>query len=151
MKVFVNDKALLDKGFSISTDSSLLDFEVIYNYLDKDSYWAKGIPAEKLRAAISNSLCFGVYYQKKQAGFARVVTDKATFAYICDVFILPEFRGKSLSKWLIQTILAHSGLQGLRRWSLATADAHGLYSQFGFEPLTMPERWMAIFTPYQSQ
>lgn len=149
MKVFINDDAFLNKGFYISTDKGLLDFEMIYNYLDNDSYWSKGIPPERLKLAIDGSLCFGVYHNKKQAGFARVVTDSATFAYICDVFILPEFRGKSLSKWLIQTIINHPGLQGLRRWSLATADAHGLYKQFGFTEITRPDRWMEIFTPYQ--
>ncbi|MDB4924933.1 GNAT family N-acetyltransferase [Mucilaginibacter sp.] len=149
MKVFINNDAFLKKGFSISTDKSLLNFEAIYNYLDKESYWAKGIPVEKLKIAIENSFCFGVYHNKTQAGFARIVTDKATFAYICDVFILPEFRNKSLSKWLIQTITRHPELQGLRRWSLATADAHGLYSQFGFTEITRPESWMEIFTPYQ--
>jgi GNAT superfamily N-acetyltransferase len=149
MKVFINDNSFLDKGFSISTDKSLLNFDTIYRYLDQESYWAKGIPAQKLRSAIDNALCFGVYQHKTQIGFARVITDKATFAYIADVFILPEFRGKGLSKWLIQTILGHADLQGLRRWSLATADAHGLYSQFGFTEITRPERWMEIFTPYQ--
>jgi GNAT superfamily N-acetyltransferase len=149
MKVFINDEALQKKGFTISTDKNLLDFDTIYNYLDKDSYWAKGMPVEKLSAAIENSLCFGVYHDKAQAGFARIITDKATFAYLCDVFILPQFRGAGLSKWLMQTIKAHPELQGLRRWSLATADAQGLYSQFEFTQITHPERWMEIFTPYQ--
>ena len=149
MKVIMNDKAFLDKGYSISTDKSLLDFDVIYKYLDQESYWAKGIPATTLKKSIANSFCFGVYYDNEQIGFAKVITDKATFAYIADVFILPEFRGKGLSKWLIQTIVNHADLQGLRRWSLATADAHGLYSQFGFTEITRPERWMEIFTPYQ--
>lgn len=150
MKVFINDKAFLDKGFYISTDKSLINFDVVYNYLDTESYWAKGIPAQKLKSAIEHSLCFGVYYAGKQAGFARVITDRATFAYICDVFILLEFRGQSLSKWLIQTIREHADLQGLRRWSLATADAHGLYKQFGFTEITRPELWMEIFTPYNA-
>jgi GNAT superfamily N-acetyltransferase len=150
MRVIMNDDAFLKKGFHISTDQSLLDFGIIYNYLDNDSYWAQGIPVETLRKAISGSLCFGVYYQNKQAGFARVVTDKATFAYICDVFILAEYRRLGLSKWLMQTIVKHPELQGLRRWSLATADAQGLYSQFGFQVISKPERWMEIFTPYQS-
>jgi len=145
----MNDDAFLQRGFSISTDQSLLDFEIIYNYLDKDSYWAQGIPAKTLQTAIAGSLCFGVYYQNKQAGFARVVTDKATFAYICDVFILTEYRRSGLSKWLMQTIVNHPELQGLRRWSLATLDAQGLYSQFGFQQISKPERWMEIFTPYQ--
>jgi len=150
MKVFINDKAFLDKGFNISTDKNLLNFDVIYKYLDLDSYWAKDIPPARLKLAIENSLCFGVYFNNEQIGFARVITDKATFAYIADVFILPDFRGKNLSKWLIQTIMNHDELQGLRRWSLATADAHGLYSQFGFTEITRPERWMEIFTPYQA-
>jgi N-acetylglutamate synthase-like GNAT family acetyltransferase len=149
-KVFMNDDAFIKKGFYISTDKTLLDFDAIYNYLDNDSYWAKGIPVEKLKKSIENSLCFGVYQDKKQAGFARIITDKATFAYLCDVFILPDFRGVGLSKWLVQTITGHTDLQGLRRWSLATLDAHGLYKQFGFTPITHADRWMEIFTPYQA-
>src|ERR1700761_4196593 len=144
MHTMMNDAAFLKKGFSISTDKSLLDFDVIYRFLSEDSYWSQGIPAEKLKRAIENSLCFGVYIRNTQVGFTRVITDKATFAYLCDVFILPGYRGLGLSKWLIQTIIAYPELQGLRRWSLATADAHGLYRQFGFNPLVKPERWMEI-------
>ena len=121
MKVFINDYAFLNKGFSISTDKGLIDFDAVHNYLSNDAYWSKEIPVETLKRAILNSLCFGVYHHNTQAGFARVVTDKATFAYICDVFILPGFRGKGLSKWLMQTILAHPELQGLKgdgRWEL---------------------------------
>jgi len=95
-------------------------------------------------------MCFGIYKNSKQAGFARVVTDQATFAYICDVFVLPAYRGLGLSKWLMQTINEHPDLQGLRRWSLATADAHGLYSQFGFTPISRPDNWMEKFKSYQS-
>lgn len=146
----MNDAVFQKKDFHISTDQSLLDFEVIYNYLDKESYWAQGIPAETVKKSISGSLCFGVYHQNKLAGFARVVTDKATFAYICDVFILMAYRRQGLSKWLMQTIVKHPDLQGLRRWSLATADAQGLYNQFGFTAISKPENWMEIFTPYQS-
>jgi N-acetylglutamate synthase-like GNAT family acetyltransferase len=149
MRVIMNDDAFIKKGFKISTDKGLLDFDMIFNYLDKESYWAQGIPAERLKKAINTSMCFGIYNEDKQVGFARVVTDEATFAYICDVFILTAFRGTGLSKWLIQTIINHPELQGLRRWSLATADAQGLYSQFGFTQITRPERWMEIFTPYQ--
>jgi len=145
----MNDAAFIDKGFSISTDNNLLDIDLIYNYLDKDSYWANGIPFDKLERSIKNSLCFGVYFENKQIGFARVVTDKAVFAYLADVFILPEFRKQGLSKWLVQTIMDHPDLQGLRRWSLATVDAHGLYAQFGFTEITNPERWMQIFTPHK--
>ena len=144
----MNDAAFLKKGYTISTDQALLDLDVIYNYLDRESYWAQGIPFEKLKKAISNSLCFGIYKDDKQVGFSRVVTDKATFAYLCDVFVLPEHRGTGVSKWMMQTICAHPDLQGLRRWSLATLDAHGLYAQFGFTPLSKPANWMEIFTPY---
>ena len=151
MHVIVNAEAFLKKGFMISTDKSRLDFEAIYNYLAEHSYWAKGIPRERLSRAVENSICFGIYKENEQAGFARVVTDEATFAYICDVFVLPAYRGMGLSKWLIQTIVEHPELQGLRRWSLATADAHGLYSQFGFIPLTRPEVWMEKFKPYLPQ
>ncbi|MDB5153233.1 MAG: family N-acetyltransferase [Mucilaginibacter sp.] len=147
----MNKDAFTKKGFSISTDKSLIDFETVYSYLSNDSYWAKGMPAEMLRKAIENSICFGVYQQNKQVGFARVVTDKATFAYLCDVFILADYRRLGLSKWLIQTIKQYPELQGLRRWSLATADAHELYTQFGFVPLGRPESWMEIHTPYKLQ
>ncbi len=149
MRTFMNDDAFVKKGFSISTDVKLLDIDVIYQYLSNDSYWAKGMPREKLEAAIRNSMCFGIYQQGKQAGFARVVTDKATFAYLCDVFILPVYQGQGLGKWLVQTVLSYADLQGLRRWALATADAHSLYAQFGFEPLSSPERWMGIYKPYK--
>ncbi|MDB5009897.1 MAG: family N-acetyltransferase [Mucilaginibacter sp.] len=150
MRTIMNDSAFIKKGYQISTTKSLLNFDVIYQYLNEDSYWAKGMPVEKLKMAIENSICFGIYHQNRQAGFARVVTDKATFAYICDVFVLPDFRGQGLSKWLIQTIVEYPELKGLRRWSLATADAHGLYSQFGFKP-NRPDRWMEIFTPYTKE
>ncbi|WP_295651750.1 GNAT family N-acetyltransferase [uncultured Mucilaginibacter sp.] len=147
-KVIMNDEVFIKKGFFISTDNSLLDFDNVYRYLNEDSYWAKGITKEKLLRAIDNSLCFGVYHDKKQIGFARLITDKATFAYLADVFILDAYRSQGLSKWLMQTIMSHPEVQGLRRWVLATADAHGLYKQFGFGPLAKPDRWMDIFTPY---
>lgn len=143
----MNDKAFIKKGYQISTDKSLLDFDRVHKYLSEDSYWAQGMPVETLRKVIENSICFGVYFQKQQVGFATVITDKATFAYIGNVFILPEHRGHGLSKWLMQTILAYPELQGLRRWSLATADAHGLYKQFGFTEISRPDRWMEIYNP----
>lgn len=146
----MNDDAFLKKGFQISTDHSLLDFEAIYNYLNEESYWAQGIPVETMRRAIDESLCFGIYKANSLAAFARVITDKATFAYICDVFVLPPYRRMGLSKWLIQYITEYPDLQGLRRWSLATADAHGLYSQFGFTPLSRPQNWMEKYKPYPS-
>jgi GNAT superfamily N-acetyltransferase len=149
MKTMMNDNAFLDKGYMISTDKSLIDFDTLHRYLDAESYWAKGVPVQTMRKAIENSMCFGIYKNEKMAGFARVVTDKATFAYICDVFVLSDHKRLGLSKWLMQSIIQHPELQGLRRWSLATADAHGLYAQFGFSKLARPENWMEIHTPYQ--
>jgi GNAT superfamily N-acetyltransferase len=111
------------------------------------SYWAQGIPLETVRRSIDNSLCFGIYRGGEQAGFARVITDRTTFAYLADVFIVEAFRGRRLSKWMMQCILAHPELQGLRRWTLVTRDAHGLYRQFGFCPLQSPERWMEKHDP----
>ena len=134
-------------GFTISTDKNLLQIDVIQNFLQKDSYWAKERTLEQTKRAIENSLCFGVYLDKKQIGFARVVSDFATFAYIGDVFILQEFRGKDLSKLLMEAILNHANLQNLRRWILATKDAHGLYEKFDFSGLKFPERWMEKTAP----
>ncbi len=147
----MNDTVFLKKRYHISTDKSLLNLELIYNFLDKESYWAKGIEIVTLKDAVENSLCFGVYFnQVTQVGFARVITDQATFAYLCDVFIMQEYRTLGLSKWLIQTILKHPHLQGIRRCLLATADAHNLYSQFGFKQVVRPDSWMEIFKPYNS-
>lgn len=119
--------------YSISTDPALLNLEMIHHFLSTDSYWAQNIPIELVAKAIANSICFGVYFKDLQVGFARIVTDKASFAYLCDVFILPEHRGKGLSTRLMQTVHEHPELQGLRRWMLATRDAHGLYSRFGWK------------------
>lgn len=121
---------------------------VIQEFLANESYWAQGIPRSILEKCIENSLCFGVYDQEgKQVGFARVVTDYATYAYIADVFILEAQRGLGLSKWLMECIMSHPDLQGLRRWNLATRDAHGLYARYGFTPLRFPERWMEVLNP----
>lgn len=123
------------ENYLISTDTSKLDVDVIYQYLSQESYWAKGIPRFVVEKSLANSLCFGVYYineTTEQIGFARLVTDKATFAYLGDVFIISQHRGKGLSKWLMQTIHAHPEVQSLRRWLLGTRDAHGLYEQFGW-------------------
>src|ERR1700733_7772412 len=110
MRVFMNEDSFLKKGYTISTDKTLIDFSAVFKYLSEESYWAAGIPEERLKRAIQNSMCFGVYKDGEQAGFARAVTDQATFAYICDVFILPGYRGLGLSKWLIQTIIEHPDL-----------------------------------------
>lgn len=133
--------------FTISTDNSRLQIDVIQKFLVEDSYWAQNRTLEQTQIAIENSLCFGLYHGEIQIGFARVVTDFATFAYIGDVFVLEEFRGKGLSKWLMEVMINHPRLQGLRRWILATKDAHGLYSQFGFHGLKFPERWMELPAP----
>lgn len=127
----------------ISTDKSLLQLDVIHDFL-KNSYWAKNIPIEIVKKSIEHSICFGVYLDEKQIGFARVMTDQATFAYLADVFIIKEQQGKGYSKELMKFIMAHPELQGLRKFLLATADAHGLYKQFGFKELAKPERVMEI-------
>jgi GNAT superfamily N-acetyltransferase len=133
--------------FIISTDRSRLQIDRIHKYLSEESYWAKERTREQTETAIKNSLSFGVYKGEKQIGFARVVTDYATFAYLGDVFILEEFRGRGLSKWLMETIINHPELQGLRRWILATKDAHTLYEKFGFAELRFPMRWMEKTAP----
>jgi GNAT superfamily N-acetyltransferase len=129
-------------GYLISTDRSRLNIDLIHDFLSKTSYWATGRASDVVERSINNSLSFGVYKGIDQVGFARVVTDYATFAWIADVFVLPEHRGHGLSKWLIDVMLSHSQLQGFRRWVLATKDAHTLYERFGFIPLHRPERWM---------
>ena len=128
--------------FLISSDKNLLQVDAIHEFLTEESYWAKDRTREQTERAIANSLCFGVYHERKQIGFARVVSDCATFAYIGDVYITEEFRGRGLSKKLMETMLAHPDLQNLRRWLLATRDAHTLYAQFGFHELKFPTRWM---------
>jgi GNAT superfamily N-acetyltransferase len=134
------------EDYLISTDSALLDVEVIHNYLHQ-SYWAAGIPIEIVQRSIANSLCFGIYKNAAQIGFARVISDYATFAYLADVFILESFRGQGLSKWLMEMIISHPQLQGLRRWMLATRDAHELYQKYGFTALKTPANCMEITVP----
>ena len=128
----------------ISTDKEKLDIQIIHNYLSNESYWAKGRSLETVQRSIENSLCFGVYFENKQVGFARVITDYAVFAWLLDVFILPEYQGKGYGKKLMEAITTHHSLQGLRRWGLGTDDAHGLYKQFGFTSLRKPENMMEI-------
>ncbi|MFL6468492.1 MAG: GNAT family N-acetyltransferase [Pyrinomonadaceae bacterium] len=128
----------------MSTDRARLNIDVIHRFLSNESYWAQNRTLEQTKTAIENSVCFGLYQGSEQIGFARVVSDKATFAYIGDVFVLDEFRGQGLGKILMEAMLSHPELQGLRRWVLATKDAHGLYEQFGFSELKFPERWMEL-------
>lgn len=143
----MNTNTLIQEGYSISTDTSKMDVPVIHAYLSNESYWSKNIPYHIVEKYVKHSLNFGVFYQDKQVGYARVITDFTTIAYLGDVFILQEHRGKGLSKWLMQTIMEHPELQGLRRWILATADAHGLYKQFGWTPMKAPDRWMELHDP----
>jgi len=133
-----------ESEFIYSDDHNLIDVAAVHRYLSTESYWAKGIPLEIVRRAIANSLCFGIYQANQQVGFARWVTDRATFAYLCDVYIAQEFRGIGLSKKLMSFMMFHPDLQGLRTYFLGTLDAHGLYEQFGFKALAHPERRMEI-------
>ena len=131
--------------YEVSTDKARLDIDLIHKFLSEDSYWAKNIPRNVFERSIENSICFGAYDGDEQAGFARVVTDCAVFAYIGDVFVLPEHRGRGVSKLIMQAIRSDARLQGLRRWHLLTRDAHNLYRQFGFRDLENPARHMEIF------
>jgi len=132
--------------YLISTDQERLDLATIHGFLTT-SYWAAGVPIEIVKRSIEHSLNFGLFQDDRQVGFARVITDYATFAYLADVFVLEPFRGRGLSKWLMQVIIAHPELQGLRRWMLFTRDAHGLYKQVGYTPLANSERAMERLFP----
>jgi N-acetylglutamate synthase-like GNAT family acetyltransferase len=132
--------------FTITTDKEKFDVDLIHSFLT-NSYWAEGISKEIIRRSIDGALCFGVFENNKQIGFARMITDKATFAYLADVFIIEEYRGRGLSKWLMQIVISHPDLQGLRRMMLATRDAHELYKKFGFIRLNNVDRWMHIHDP----
>lgn len=135
----------------ISSERARMDVDAIHRYLSEESYWAAGIPRDVVERSIANSLCFGAFDDGTQIGFARVITDFATFAYLADVFVLPSHRGRGVSKRIMEAAMAHPDLQGLRRWHLVTRDAHGLYAQFGFVPLDAPERHMGRVarTPYR--
>lgn len=132
--------------YIISTDKSRLDLNVIHGFLTV-SYWAEGVPLETVQRSIEHSFTFGVYRADQQIGFARLVTDYTTFAYLADVFILAPFRKQGLSKWLLTVMMEHPDLQGLRRWLLGTKDAHELYRQFGFTELRWPDRFMEVLVP----
>ena len=138
--------------YEIITDSNKMDLDVIHQFLSKYAYWCIGIPKDTVAKSIDNSLCFGVFKSDNQIGFGRLITDKATFAYLADVFILPEYRGIGLSKWLMGCINQHPDVQGLRRLLLVTQDAQELYRQFGYKPIETPERFMTLHKPglYQS-
>jgi len=130
--------------YCISTNRAKLDVNAIHNFLSTQSYWCQNIPVETVIKSIDNSLNFGLYYEDQQIGFARIISDFSTMAYLADVYVLPEHRGKGLSKWMMQIIMSHPELQGLRRWMLLTADAHGLYKQFGWKEIANPDRYMEL-------
>ncbi len=136
--------------FLISTDPKRLDMKTVYDFLSR-AYWAKGRPQERTEEAFANSLVFGMYAGSRLIGMARVVTDYSIVAYLCDVFIHEDYRGSGLGKWLMQSILEHPQLKHVRRWLLATDDAHGLYQQFGFEQLADPEKWMQRLRPFPDE
>jgi GNAT superfamily N-acetyltransferase len=129
--------------FTVSADPSKLDVEAIYDFLTH-CYWSEGIPREIVERAIKHSLCFGLFDNTKQIGFARVISDHATYAYLCDVYVLESYRGKGLGTWLMSCVMEHPDLQGLRRFTLLTRDAHGLYQKFGFAAAKNPSRYMEI-------
>jgi GNAT superfamily N-acetyltransferase len=133
-------------AYLISTDRKRLKVDAIHEYLSRESYWARGVTREKVADSIANSLCFGVYHGVDQVGFARVVTDRATFAWLADVYVLPDHRGAGLGKRLVEAVVAHPWVRPVRRLMLATADAHGLYEQYGLRALDRPQRFMAIET-----
>lgn len=137
---------LRKEGYLINTHQDLLDLKVIHDFLT-NSYWAKGIKFETVKKSIENSLCFGFYFNERQIGFARVVSDYTTIAYLADVFIIEEFRGRGLSKMLLEFIMNYPVLKNVRAWLLATTDAHGLYEKFGFHPVENPGKYMTKRNP----
>ena len=136
-----------NSDYTLSTDLEKIDLNMVHDYLSNHAYWSLNIPFETLMKAVKNSLNFGVFYKGKQVGYARVISDHATIAYLGDVFILPEHRGKGLSKWLMETMTHHPQLQGLRRWILLTKDAHELYKKYGWNEIAVPARWMEKHDP----
>jgi GNAT superfamily N-acetyltransferase len=132
--------------YAVSTDTRRLDLAAVHAYLTA-SYWSPGLPLDVLTRAVAGSLCFGLYHRDAQVGFARVITDRATFAYLCDVYVLDAHRGRGMGRWLMEVVVAHPALQGLRRFVLVTRDAHGLYERFGFRSLARPDGYMEVHRP----
>lgn len=128
--------------FVFTDEKQKMDPILIHQFLTNESYWSKGITLEKVKRSMEHSLCFGIFYNNEQIGFARVITDYVRMAYLADVFILPAFRGKGLGKWMMENILVYPDFSEIKKWLLGTADAHGLYKQFGFTALAHPERFM---------
>ena len=140
--------------YVVSSDTSRVDRDLVFRFLHDEAYWSLGVPRDVVERAIDESICFSAFSEDaergaSQVGFARVVTDKATFAWVCDVFVLPDHRGHGIAKQLMDAVMSHPDLQGLRNVMLATRDAHGLYARYGFVPLAEPARWMAIRRPYR--
>ena len=135
------------EGLRLSTRAEEMDVDAVHAYLSGESYWARGVPRETVARAIQHSLCVGVFHGAAQVAFARAVTDRATYAYLADVYVLERYRGRGLGRWMMDTLVAHPDLQGLRRWMLMTHDAHGLYARFGFSALAHPERAMERTDP----
>jgi GNAT superfamily N-acetyltransferase len=136
----------MTSDYELSTDRARMDLDAIHAFLSR-AYWSPGVPREVVERAIAGSLCFGVFLHGEQVAFARVVTDRATFGYLADVYVLEAHRGRGLSRRMMDAVVAHPDLQGLRRLLLATRDAHGLYARYGFRPLAAPERFMEVHTP----
>jgi GNAT superfamily N-acetyltransferase len=134
-------------GFTVSSDPDRLDIAAIHDFLSNQSYWAQGVPLATIEKALAHSLCFGLYAGTEQIGLARLITDRATYCYFCDVYVLESWRGRGLGRWLVECAMRHPDLQGLRRMSLVTADAHKLYAQFGFVAPARPERYMEKLNP----
>jgi GNAT superfamily N-acetyltransferase len=134
--------------FEITTDRDRLEIQTIHDFLALESEWARVIEREIVERSIEHSLCFGVFHRNRQVGFAHVITDCATIAYLGDVFVLKDYRSRGLAKWLMECVVAHPALQGLRRWILVTADAQDLYRKYGFKPLARPERFMELHDPH---
>jgi GNAT superfamily N-acetyltransferase len=143
----MKDISTIKGDYSITTDKHQLDLDAIHHFLSTQSHWSKNIPLEKVKTSVENSLNFGLFHLDKQIGYARVISDFATIAYLGDVYVLPEYRGRGLSKWLMEQVMAHPGLQGLRRWILLTSDAHGLYEKYGWKKVSKPELYMELYNP----
>jgi GNAT superfamily N-acetyltransferase len=135
--------------YLVATKLAGADREAVYRFLAEDAYWSQGMPRDVFDRAVDNSLSFVAHDGQELAGYARIVTDKATYAWLCDVFVVPAHRGKGVARALMDAVMGHPDLHGLRNFVLATRDAHGLYAKYGFTPLTQPERWMAIRRPYR--
>lgn len=141
-----NSQIFRKDEFLITTDKDKMDIKEIHRYLSKESYWAKNIPFQRVEKSVENSFNFGVFKDDKQIGYAKIITDFSTIAYLGDVYILENYRGLGLSKWLMESIMSHPDLQGLRRWILLTADAHELYKKYNWTPISAPEKWMECVT-----